>query len=355
MKPHSGNKYRVIGIMSGTSLDGIDLAVVDFSYKQNRWNFSIISAETAQYSGEWYQKLKNAPELPGEKLVALHNEYGRFIGQEANRFLRQNNLVVELIASHGHTVFHQPENGFTFQAGSGASVAAETGITTVADFRSTDVALGGHGAPLVPVGDKLLFPEYDYCLNLGGFANISFEQNEKRVAFDICPINFILNDLAEKLGLPFDKNGNLGRAGNTDEKLLRQLNQLDFYSQSSPKSLGREWMNEYFLPVINSYQIPIADKLRTVYEHIALQISGTVPGSGKMLVTGGGTFNSFLMECIKTHSKAEITIPTDQLIHFKEAIVFAFLGLLRFLGQINCYASVTGSRKDSSSGIIYPA
>lgn len=353
MKPRSGNKWLVVGAMSGTSLDGLDLAAVEFHRFENRWNSSIVAAETVKYSNEWEEQLRMAPELSGNKLVELHNTYGRFTGLQINRFIKAHGLSPHLIASHGHTVFHQPEKGFTFQAGNGACIAAETGITTVADFRTGDVALGGQGAPLVPVGDRLLFPEYQSCLNLGGFANISFEQNGKRIAFDVCPVNFILNDLARKLGKPFDENGNLGKNGKIDTRLLEDLNKLNFYNQSPPKSLGKEWMDSHFFPVIEESNLPVQDKLRTAYKHIALQIANSVPGTGKMLVTGGGTFNSFLIEQFRQHLKCEIVIPQPEIINYKEALVFAFLGLLRLLGEINCYASVTGARRDSSTGVIF--
>ena len=353
MKPRSGNKWLVVGAMSGTSLDGLDLAAVEFHRFENRWNSSIVAAETVKYSNEWEEQLRMAPELSGNKLVELHNTYGRFTGLQINRFIKAHGLSPHLIASHGHTVFHQPEKGFTFQAGNGACIAAETGITTVADFRTGDVALGGQGAPLVPVGDRLLFPEYQSCLNLGGFANISFEQNGKRIAFDVCPVNFILNDLARKLGKPFDENGNLGKNGKIDTRLLENLNKLNFYNQSPPKSLGKEWMDSHFFPVIEESNLPVQDKLRTAYKHIALQIANSVPGTGKMLVTGGGTFNSFLIEQFRQHLKCEIVIPQPEIINYKEALVFAFLGLLRLLGEINCYASVTGARRDSSTGVIF--
>jgi len=353
MKPLSGNKYLVVGTMSGTSLDGLDLAAVEFIYNNYHWEFSIVAAETVAYSSEWEERLKSSPALSGEQLLELHTSYGRYTGREIKKFLQKHALAPALIASHGHTVFHQPEKGFTFQLGNGASIIAETGIPTVADFRTGDVALGGQGAPLVPVGDKLLFSEYESCLNLGGFANISFDQSGNRVAFDICPVNFILNDLAQKTGWPYDAGGELGRSGKVNQKLLDQLNLLAFYRQSPPKSLGREWMDDYFMPLIAADEIPFNDQLRTAYEHIAIQISNASPGRGKMLVTGGGAFNTFLVERLKHYLKCEIVIPHAEIIQFKEALVFAFLGLLRSLGEINCYASVTGARRDSSAGVIY--
>ncbi|KAF0236848.1 MAG: anhydro-N-acetylmuramic acid [Prolixibacteraceae bacterium] len=371
MKPHSKNSIKVVGLMSGTSLDGLDLVAVEFWQTGEKWQFKIEAAETLEYSAERKNMLKNAPELSGMELIQLHTEYGHFLGNETKRFIAQNHFQPDIVASHGHTIFHQPEKGFTFQAGSGFEIAAITGITTVADFRSGDVALGGQGAPLVPVGDRFLFSEYEYCLNLGGFANISFEKNEKRVAFDICPVNIVLNYFAEKQGFAFDKNGELGRNGKVNTYLLEKLNQLDFYLKEPPKSLGREWVEQVFMPVLNDVETSANDKLRTVYEHIAQQISGIVSGvekgggeggekdrereggGGKMLVTGGGAFNVFLIELISEKTQIELVIPAKEIINFKEALIFAFLGVLKFHGEINCLTSVTGAKCDSSVGIMY--
>jgi anhydro-N-acetylmuramic acid kinase len=356
MKPLSINKIKAIGLMSGTSLDGLDLVAVAFWQTSDKWHFHIEAAETFEYSKEWKNRLKKAPEFSGVELIQLHTEYGRFLGNETKKFIQKTGFKPELISSHGHTVFHQPEKGFTFQAGSGFEIAVVTGITTIADFRSGDVALGGQGAPLVPVGDRLLFSDYDYCLNLGGFANISFEKNGKRIAFDICPVNIVLNHFAEKQGFSFDKNGELGRKGKVDFELLNQLNQLEFYFTEPPKSLGREWVEQVFVPVLNDFEIPDADKLRTVYEHIAQQIAGTIDrdgGEGKMLVTGGGAFNTFLIELISVKIPVELIIPENEIINFKEALIFTFLGVLKDRSEINCLASVTGAKSDSSAGIVY--
>ena len=340
-------------MMSGTSLDGLDIAAVEFHFKEEKWDFQIIEAETITYNKDWENRLRTSTELSGEKLIRLHADYGKLLGKEINRFIKNTGFTPEIIASHGHTVFHQPENHFTFQAGSGADIAAETGITTVADFRTGDLALGGQGAPLVPVGDRLLFSQYESCLNLGGFANISFEKNNSRLAFDICPVNFVLNFLAQKVGLAFDKNGELGRKGNIDKELLIQLNNLTFYKQNSPKSLGKEWMDKHFFPVIEKSNLSVPDKLRTAYEHIAIQISNASSDNGKMLVTGGGAFNSFLIEQIKKHSQSEVVIPEKIIVDYKEALIFAFLGLLKMRGETNCYSSVTGAKTDSSSGVVF--
>ncbi len=351
MEPQLKNNYLVIGQMSGTSLDGLDLVAVEFVFSDEKWHYKIIDAKTISYSETWEQKLRTAHHLSGSELLQVHNEFGKFLAGQITRFSK--NFNSELIASHGHTIFHQPEKGFTFQLGNGSVVAAETGITTVADFRQPDVALGGQGAPLVPAGDRLLFGEFDYCLNIGGFANISYENNSQRIAFDICPANIILNHFAAKNGLPFDNNGDLGRNGKINTELLVKLNSLDFYKKEPPKSLGREWIESDFLPIIDGFPGSDSDKLRTIYEHIAFQIGKSTNKPGKMLVTGGGAFNKFLIERLKELSVAKIVIPDSVTVNFKEALIFAFLGVLRIRYEINCFASVTGARKNHSSGVIF--
>jgi anhydro-N-acetylmuramic acid kinase len=349
------NKMRVkaIGLMSGTSLDGLDIAAVEFERKNDLWHYKLVHAKTIGYSEAWGKRLREAPNLSGKELSRLHAEYGIFTGQQCREFILKTSFEPDLIASHGHTVFHQPEQGYTLQIGNGASIATLTNNLTVADFRIGDVALGGQGAPLVPIGDKLLFQEYKYCLNLGGFANISFNKAGKRVAYDICPANFIFNHCAQKAGQVFDKDGALGRHGKTNNALFERLNQLEFYKKQAPKSLGREWVENEFFPALNTFSISDADKLRTTYEHIAHQISCACTENGKMLVTGGGAFNSFLIERIKQLCSVEITIPDKEVIDFKEALVFAFLGVLRVKGINNCLASVTGARKDSCGGVVF--
>lgn len=339
--------------MSGTSLDGLDLAAVEFQQENETWSFSLVVTETIPYFEDWNKKLKNAPSLSGENLMKLHNEYGRFTGKQINCFIEKTGFKPEIVASHGHTVFHQPKKHFTFQLGNGAEIAATTMITTVADFRTGDIALCGQGAPLVPVGDRFLFPEFDYCLNLGGFANISFEINNQRLAFDICPVNIVLNHFAEMQGYSFDKNGELGKQGKVNSELLEKLNNLSFYQQNSPKSLGREWLENEFSPILEHSSIPEKDKLRTIYTHIAQQIAAATSGNGKMLVTGGGAFNTFLIEQISSFTKTEILIPASKIVNYKEALVFAFLGVLRMKKINNCLASVTGASKDSCAGIIF--
>lgn len=343
--------YWVIGIMSGTSLDGLDIALCEF-WKTRSWQFRIHCAETISYTHEWKEKLTKAHLLSGYELIELHKDYGILIGKLIHAFIGKHRLQhIDLIASHGHTVFHQPEKQLNFQIGNGTFIAARTGISTVYDFRTLDIALGGQGAPLVPLGDELLFSQYTYCLNIGGISNISFKQDDKRIAFDVCPSNMVLNYLAQQKGLPYDKGGNLAQCGKIDDTLLSKLNQLAYYQQQYPKSLGREWVESKFLPLIEKYPTSIENKLATCTEHIAYQIGLCSQQKGKMLITGGGAHNTFLVERISKHTKAEIVVPDKNTIDFKEALIFAFLGLLRWKGKINVLSSVTGAKNDSTSGV----
>ncbi len=340
--------------MSGTSLDGIDLAYCIFTLKDNQWTFSIEKALTIEYPKDWQYSLKESIYKNAEQLKTLDKLYGAFLGKLCKDFIDNHKLKPDLIASHGHTVFHQPEKGFTLQIGDGHEIANITGIKTVFDFRSLDVELGGQGAPLVPIGDKLLFGEYDFCLNLGGFSNVSFEKNKKRIAFDICPVNIVINELCKEVGLDYDKDGLLAKKGQIDTRLLSELNNISFYKKQHPKSLGIEFVLENIFPLFKKHDLPLEDKLRTFYEHIALQIAKTInPETGKkVLITGGGIYNVFLMEQIKKQINKEIAIPSKTIIDFKEAMIFAFLGVLKLRGENNCLSSVTGASKNCSGGII---
>jgi anhydro-N-acetylmuramic acid kinase len=344
-------KY-VIGLMSGTSLDGLDMVYVKFD-TENLSNFDIIQAETIPYSEEWAQKLKQAFDISAVDLARLDALYGNFLGKQIKAFIEKNSIKqVDLIASHGQTIFHQPEEGFTTQIGNGPQINVVTGIKTICDFRTQDVALGGQGAPLVPIGDRLLFGQYDYCLNIGGFANISFEQDGKRLAYDICPTNIVLNHYVQKMGLSYDDRGKLAATGRLNKDLLNDLNELDFYTLDQPKSLGWEFVTGTIMPMIDAYQMTIPDILNTYTEHIAIQIARKT-GKGSLLITGGGAFNDYMIERIKALTNAEVIIPEKQLIDFKEALIFALLGLLKDENKVNVLSSVTGSRTDHSSGVVY--
>jgi len=349
--------YHVIGMMSGTSLDGTDLAYCTFTHDLAGWKFTLGPAETFPYPPEWESRLRDLPGRDAWNFFKTDVEYGHYIGRLIHGFIEKHRLSPGLITSHGHTVFHRPEIGVTCQIGSGAAIAAETRLPVVSDFRSLDVALGGQGAPLVPVGDRLLFGEYFYCLNLGGFANISFDDAGKRIAFDICPVNIILNSLAGRLGFPYDRNGEQARTGKLLTGLLGQLDGLEYYVKPPPKSLGREWLMDHFIPLLDQQatSTPVPDLLRTIVEHIARQLAAVIrTREESILVTGGGAYNEFLLERIQAllpHN--HLHRPASLLIDFKEALVFAFLGVLRMRNEANCLASVTGAGEDNVGGAFY--
>ena len=345
--------YKAIGLMSGTSLDGLDICFAKFWKEHSSWKFEIIKAETILYPKVLEEQLRNSIYLSSQDLLALHSEYGFYLGEITKDFITKNQLSdIDLIASHGHTVFHQPQRKFTLQIGDGRAIKLQTQIPVIYDFRSQDVLLGGNGAPLVPIGDELLFSDYDACLNLGGFSNISFKINEERIAFDIAPVNIILNKLVQEFGQDYDENGDLSRKGNINPQLLEQLNSLDFYTLSHPKSLGIEWCNANIFPLFSG--IENLDVLATFTEHAAEQISKifNIHQFNKVLFTGGGTYNQFLIEKIKSKTNTEIIIPKKQIIDFKEALIFAFMGVLRWNNETNVLASATGSSHNHSSGII---
>ncbi|TCP22895.1 anhydro-N-acetylmuramic acid kinase [Tenacibaculum skagerrakense] len=345
------NEYKyVIGLMSGTSLDGLDLVYVKFN-ESNYKDFKIIYSETKSYSQNWKVRLQTAINKSKKELATLDIDYGRLLGEMTNEFIKENKIdSVDFIASHGHTVFHQPDKGITLQVGDGQTLANVTHLKVICDFRTQDVALKGQGAPLVPIGDELLFSEYDYCLNLGGFANVSFKGNDKRVAFDICPVNIVLNHYTKKIGLEYDENGIIASEGNLNEELLKQLNDLDFYHKNPPKSLGLEWVQKYVFPLINNLETQVSSILKTFVIHSAQQIGKVLNGSKSVLVTGGGTYNSYLIQQIEKYSETKIIQSDANIIEFKEALIFALLGLLKDRNEINCLSSVTGALKDHSSG-----
>ncbi|MCR5710075.1 MAG: anhydro-N-acetylmuramic acid kinase [Bacteroidales bacterium] len=342
----------VVGLMSGTSLDGLDLCCVHFDF-DGKWRYRIIKAESVDYPEEMRRKLATAQSMTALEYARLHSDYGLYLGEQVKAFLERNHLEVDLIASHGQTVFHQPSVRFTGQIGSGAGIAAVTGIDTVCDFRTTDVALGGQGAPLVPIGDSVLFGDYAYCLNLGGFSNISFASGERRLAFDISPVNYVLNHYAGRVGQTYDRDGAIARSGHVCDGLLSALNSLPFYTQQGPKSLGREWVEAEVFPLIESYRLPVADVLATFVEHVAVQVGRNVRG-GRVLVTGGGARNVYLVERMQALApQAVYEVPDALTIDFKEALIFALLGALYMADMPNCLSSVTGASRDNIGGCLY--
>lgn len=342
--------------MSGTSLDGIDLAHVVFEVSDGNWTFAIRESQTIAYSDAWLQKLKIAVGFTKDELEKLNSDYTILLGETIRGFIEKHGIEnLDAVCSHGHTILHQPHNGFTLQIGNLPQIAKIVGQKVICDFRVEDVELGGQGAPLVPIGDRILFPDYDYCLNLGGFSNVSFENHGLRLAFDISPVNTVLNFYANRLGFDYDDRGKLAESGKIDHELLSVLNNLAYYQQPFPKSLGFEFVKETVLPLIEKYAIPDQDKLRTFVEHIAVQIASALPKkTGKLLATGGGAYNAFLISRMQEHlPQIKIEIPEKKILEFKEALIFALLGALKMRNEINVLASVTGAKHDHSSGKSY--
>jgi len=352
------SSYSVIGVMSGTSLDGIDLLYATYLYTDT-WSFKIHKAKTLPYTDKWTSILNNLPEKALNTIKNLDNKYSIYLANQIKAFIEETKInTIDFIASHGHTALHTPNEGLTYQIGNQQILADILQKKIICDFRVEDVALGGQGAPLVPVGDKLLFSEYTYCINLGGFANISFRNNnEKRIAYDICPVNIVLNHYVSKLGLNFDDKGEIAKSGSVNQKLLNDLNALDYYSQKPPKSLGLEWALAHIFPLINTYNLEIKNVLRTFVEHIAIQISETLQiKNATAFITGGGAYNQFLIDRIVDYSSTKICIPAPNIIEYKEALIFGLLGILKERDEVNCLSSVTGASRDHSSGkILRPA
>lgn len=346
--------------MSGTSLDGLDLAYCHIWEKKGKWEFDIKETKSVRYSSEMLNTLKDAIGLSAEKLIKLHNTYGTWLGEQALQFIEEHKLDVDYIASHGHTTHHRPEMGLTFQVGSGQHLANTSGHKVISDFRTNDLALGGQGAPLVPIGDRIFFNEYDFCLNLGGISNISFDVKEKRIAYDIGLANMILNFITRKVDLEYDEDGNLARKGNVNVNMLKRLNNLQYYLLPHPKSIGYEWFLSDVVPIVDETIDVIENLLHTSIHHICDKIAQQIKlnansNQQSLLVTGGGALNSFLIETLqqKLGKNTKVVIPEKIIIEFKEALIFALMGVLRVEQQTNVLSSVTGAKKDSSSGVVY--
>ena len=360
-------QYKAIGLMSGSSLDGLDIAYCLFSFEHGRWSLKVLSTDVIAYPDEWIQEIKRLPVSSAKTLWQSHAALGHYFAEQVNAFTGRHNLKgkVDLVASHGHTIFHFPDKKMTTQIGDGSAIAAITDLPVVCDFRSGDIASGGQGTPIVPIGDQLLFNDYRFCLNIGGIANISCKTNNAGiVAFDICAANQVLNSLANRLGKEYDTGGKLAGSGKLNTALLDKLNALDFYTLDYPKSLDNGFSRELILPLIEEFDISIEDKLRTYTEHIAAQIANQINaiakkenlqfGTGdKILATGGGAFNAFLIDRINAISGFEVVVPAEELVKFKEAIVIALMGVLRLRNEVNVLKSVTGAKKDSVAGAVY--
>ena len=354
------DSFKVLGIMSGTSLDGLDLAYCHLWQQQGQWQYKIKNATSVPYSDTMRESLKTAIQLSAIEHLQLHNNYGKWLGDQVNNFRDNHKLKIDFVASHGHTSHHQPDLGLTYQLGSGQHLANTTGLKTICDFRTNDVALGGQGAPLVPIGDDLLFGDYNFCLNLGGISNISFKIKGERIAYDIGLANMILNYITQKEGIAYDKGGGLARSGKVNNVLLEALNALPFYTLPFPKSTGYEWFLKEVVPLVEHQKDSMENLLCSAVHHISDQVSKQIlqyagDGENTLLVTGGGALNTFLTDLLreKLGQKITITVPDKTLINFKEALVFALMGVLRHEEEINVLSSVTGASANSSSGVVY--
>ena len=351
------SRLKIVGLMSGTSLDGVDLALCDLWDKPDGIAYNVLAATTLPYPADWRERLSTLETATAYDYALANAELGHYLGRLVRKFLDDNGMTADAVASHGHTIFHQPHLGLTTQIGDGDTIAAECGLLVVSNFRTLDVALGGQGAPLVPIGDRMLFGQYDGCLNLGGIANISYDDTTtpepRRIAYDICPCNMLLNRLAMRLGLDYDPDGGNARAGKCDTMLLEALNRLPYYHEAPPKSLGKEWFMGNILPLVAEGDT--RDLLRTSVEHIAGEIAQVVNTQrlSTLLVTGGGALNTFLIEHLREKCpKTEVTVPDRTTVDYKEAIIFALLGYLRLTDRTNTLRSVTGARCDSIGGTI---
>lgn len=348
--------YKSIGLMSGTSADGLDVCCATFTLKNGKWSYKIDCAKGYSYAPELKDILMNkVQKMSALEFITFHSQYGHFLGQKVNEFMKEFNVKPDLIASHGSTVFHEPSKRIMFQIGDGAAIAAETGIQTVSDFRRLDIMLGGQGAPLVPVGDRALFGSYDYCLNIGGFSNISYDDGPRRIAFDISPVNYVINRYCRTIGLEMDRDGEIAAKGSVNDALLNDLNSLDYYSQKPPKSLAREWVEKNVFPLIDKYSLTLEDTLRTYYEHCAFQLAKVTDKGKSILVTGGGAWNEFLISRMEALSGCTLKVPEPEVVDYKEALIFAFLGVLYMTDTPSCLSSVTGAAKDNIGGMLFKA
>ena len=384
------NTFFAIGLMSGSSLDGLDLCYVEFEVNNQQSTveskktvdkkpltveYKIHQTECIEYTNEFRQRLRNAPDLSAFEFAKLHTELGNYFGKLTNNFIQKNKIEnLDFICSHGQTIFHQPNLGFTTQIGCGAQIAAQTNCKIICDLRTSDIANNGQGAPIVPIVEQYLFPDYKVFLNIGGIANIAFHHpkslkgTSKVIAYDVCAANTLLNYFAKQKGFDFDKDGNLARNGIVNNELLNKLNNINFCKQVAPKSLGSEHIFEDWIPLFSNYDISIEDKLATSVEHIAMQINQSMVNSQwsienennrpstidhRLLITGGGALNTFLVERIQHYSNLEVTVPDILTVQYKEALAMAFIGLLRMLEIPNCLASVTGAKKDVIGGAVY--
>ncbi len=351
-------KKEIIGLMSGTSLDGLDIAHVEFISENNKVNYKLMKTSTIAYPTDLLEHLRNVNSLGIDEIQILNKKIGVFFANQINIFISQHKISkknIDAIASHGQTILHQPENGFTLQIGCGSTIAYLTGINVINDFRSLDVIAGGQGAPLVPIGDFDLFEsKANSFLNIGGFCNISFKKGNVIHAFDICPGNLPLNHYANLLGHDYDPYGSLAQKGKVNNDLLNTLNSLEFYNKKGAKSLGTEWLDKNFYTKLKKEENP-ENVLRTICEHISHQIIKCLNEHqiNSVFATGGGVKNNFLISLIRDGYTGELVMPNEDTIDFKEAIVFAYLGYKYLTNESNTVSSVTGAERSLCTGVMH--
>lgn len=350
--------YEGIGVMTGTSLDAIDLAYCRFEEQNDSYVWVCLLAESIEIEARWRDRLMALPQQTAEIYAKTHVYLAHYLGKNIANFIHKHQLRPQFVAVHGQTIFHQPHKNFTAQIGDGETLVSYLQCPLVCNFRNKDVALGGEGAPLVPLGEKYLFPDTRLFLNLGGFANVSYGQQ----AFDIAPCNLVLNALLRAFNpdADYDRGGQIARAGKLLPELLAALNALPYYRQKAPKSLGSEWVEQQLFPIFAAYKPELADGLHTFCEHLAQQTAASVEQLGvqheQLLITGGGRHHDYLMERLGHHLEPlhiSIAETSDELVDFKEAIIFAFLGLRALTGKPNTLKSVTGARQDAVCGSVH--
>lgn len=361
-------RYYALGLMSGSSLDGLDIAYAALDWRDGHLlDWRLLVADTLPFSEQWQARLLHLPQQDALTFAKTHVYFGRYMADLVQAFRQRHRPArIDFIASHGHTIFHQPDKYLTTQIGDGAALSALTGLPVICDFRTMDVALGGEGAPLAPLADRYLFAGYDFYLNIGGIANLSSNSTGDWIGFDVCPANQVLNLLAQQVGAEYDHNGDLARQGQVLEPLLQRVRDFDFYRKSYPKSLGNEWIRAHVLPIYLEYEGRVEDKLATACAHIALELAQSIQRiltnspspktSPKLLATGGGAFNGYLMERLRASLPAvELVVPAPEIVQFKEALLMALLGVLRLNQTPNSLRSITRAKRDTVNGAIYGA
>lgn len=355
--------YQAIGLMSGSSLDGIDIACCEFQQRGDAISFTLLAAETILLTEAWQGRLLHLPDQSARILAQTHVYFGHYLAQLTRDFIERHQLDPDFIASHGHTVFHDPDRRYTTQIGDGAALAALTRRTVITDFRTQDIAINGEGTPIAPAADRYLFSEYDYLLNIGGIANLTLNRPGRPIAFDLSGANQVFNALAQLTGQPYDADGALARNGQLLPDLLHDVEALPYFEQRPPKSLANSWVQQTLLPYFLEHPASVEDRLHTAVQHLVQVTTRSIerlpqpPHAARtLLVTGGGAFNTFLIEELQTRLQSlgiQIVLPDPDIIHFKEAILMALMGLLRLQGRPNCFRSVTGARRDTVGGAIY--